>query len=125
MPGDTITLIDAQADVEGKLAGKDARILGRFRGEIELTGRLLMGEGSHVEAKVRADAAEVAGEFKGELTARSLLLLEQARVEGSLDARTLAVREGAHMTAAVNVGEAQKGKPPAGASQPSTAGAAG
>ena len=26
------TLIDAQADVEGKLRGKDAQILGRFQG---------------------------------------------------------------------------------------------
>ena len=124
MNGDKTTVIDAQADVEGKLTGKDAQILGRFRGEIELTGRLLLGEGSRVEAKVRADAAEVAGEFKGEISTRSLVLLEKARVEGSLDAKTLAVREGAQLNGPVNAGEAPKGKPAAAAAA-ATGGVAG
>ena len=39
MNAEKSTLIDAQADVEGKLRGKDAQILGRFQGEIALTGR--------------------------------------------------------------------------------------
>jgi cytoskeletal protein CcmA (bactofilin family) len=46
MNADKSTVIDANADVEGKLRGKDAQILGRFQGEIQLTGRLQMGEGS-------------------------------------------------------------------------------
>jgi cytoskeletal protein CcmA (bactofilin family) len=49
------TLIDADADIEGKLLGKDARIVGRFRGDIDLSGRLQLGEGCRVDAKVRAD----------------------------------------------------------------------
>jgi hypothetical protein len=40
MEPDTVTVIDASSDVEGKLTGKDARILGRFKGEIALSGRL-------------------------------------------------------------------------------------
>jgi cytoskeletal protein CcmA (bactofilin family) len=101
---DKATLIDTQADVEGKLTGKDAHIMGRFRGEIEVSGRILMGEGSRVEAKVKADAVEIAGEFKGELSARNLLLLEKGRVEGTLDAQTLAVREGAQLNGTVSSG---------------------
>ena len=34
----TTTVIDAQANVEGTLRGKDAQIMGRFKGEIEVTG---------------------------------------------------------------------------------------
>jgi cytoskeletal protein CcmA (bactofilin family) len=104
MTPDKSTLIDAQADVEGKLRGKDAQILGRFQGEIELTGRLLMGEGSRAQAIVVADAAEIAGEFKGELKVRSLVLLEKGRVEGSVEAQSIAVREGALLNGSVNVG---------------------
>lgn len=110
------TLIDAQADVEGKLRGKDAQVLGRFRGEIEVTGRLVLGEGSRVDAKVVTDAMEIAGEFKGEVTAKSVTLTEKARVEGTLDAQVLVVREGAHLNASVNAGAAGKAKaiaPPA------------
>jgi cytoskeletal protein CcmA (bactofilin family) len=98
------TQIDKQADFEGKLTGKDARILGRFRGEIQLQGRLVIGEESRVDAKVKADAAEIGGEFKGDISVRSLVLLEKARVEGTIDAQVLSVREGAQVNASVNAG---------------------
>lgn len=98
------TFVDAQADVEGNLKGKDAHVLGRFRGQIELTGRFIMGEGSKVDAKVVADSAEVAGEFKGELKVRSLILLEKGRLEGTLETQSLAVRDGAQLNGAVNAG---------------------
>jgi cytoskeletal protein CcmA (bactofilin family) len=102
------TIIDAQADVEGTLKGKDAHVLGRFRGQIELTGRLVLGEGARVDARVVADTVEVAGEFKGELKARSLSVLERGRVDGSIDTQRLAMREGALLNGSVNAGE---GKP--------------
>jgi len=38
--------------------------------------------------------AEIAGEYQGELNVRSLVLLEKARVSGTLDAQSLVVREG-------------------------------
>jgi cytoskeletal protein CcmA (bactofilin family) len=104
MEADKTTLIDADASVEGKLAGKDARILGRFKGEIELKGRLHVGEGSRVEAKVKAEAAEIAGEFSGEIVVQRLQLLEKARVTGTIDAQSLSIREGAQVNGAVNSG---------------------
>ena len=106
MEGDTLTVIDASCDVEGRLTGKDARILGKFKGEIALSGRLFMGEGSRVEAKVVADAAEIGGSYKGELNVRSLILLDKGRAEGVLDAKTLAVREGAQINGSINAGQA-------------------
>jgi cytoskeletal protein CcmA (bactofilin family) len=98
------TVIDANADVEGKLRGKDAQILGRFTGEIELTGRLVMGEGSRAQAHVTADVAEIGGEFKGELKVRSLTLLEMGRIDGNVEAQNIAVRDGAQLNGSVNVG---------------------
>ena len=104
MEGEKATVIDTDSMIEGRLTGKDARILGTFQGEIELSGRLHLGEGAKVEAKVRAAAAEIAGEFKGELTVQSLVLLEKARVNGTVDAQTMAVREGAVVNGAVSAG---------------------
>jgi cytoskeletal protein CcmA (bactofilin family) len=98
------TLIDAQTEITGKIVGRDARILGRFRGEIELTGRLTTGEGWVVVARVRAAAAEIAGELDGELHVKRLILLEKAHVEGSVFAESLSVREGANLQGAVNAG---------------------
>ena len=122
MEGNTLTLIDADSDVEGKLTGKDARILGKFKGEIALSGRLFLGEGSRVDAKVVADAAEIAGNYRGDLNVRSLVLLEKARVDGVLEAQTLAVREGAQLNGSVNAGQAAPAHaalPPAAGGMPS------
>jgi cytoskeletal protein CcmA (bactofilin family) len=117
------TVIDAHADIDGTLKGKDAQILGKFRGQIELTGRLVLGEGSRVEARITADVVEISGEYKGELKARSLSVLERGRVDGTIDAQRLAMREGALLNGAVNAGEARPG--PARAPVPAAAHAAG
>lgn len=108
MEAEKNTLIDADAEVEGKLLGKEARILGRFKGEIQLKGRLHVGEGARVEAKVVADSAEIAGEFSGEIKVQRLLLLEKAKITGTVDAQTLSVREGAEVNGSVNAGETPK-----------------
>jgi cytoskeletal protein CcmA (bactofilin family) len=111
MEGDKTTMIDTESIIEGKLTGKDARIQGVFQGEIELSGKLYLGEGAKVEAKVTAAVAEIAGEFKGELTVQSLVLLEKARVNGSVDAQTMSVREGAVVNGTVNAGARSKQAP--------------
>ena len=104
MDSDKPTVVDAHAVFEGKLRGKDVHILGKFKGEVELTGRLTMGEGSRVEAKVTAEQADIAGEFSGDLKVKNLILLEKARVEGTLEAQNLAVREGAQLNGSVSSG---------------------
>jgi cytoskeletal protein CcmA (bactofilin family) len=104
MEADKPTVVDAHAVFEGKLKGKDVQILGKFKGEIELSGRLMMGEGSRVEAKVTAEQADIAGEFSGDLKVKNLILLEKARVEGTLEAQNLAVREGAQLNGSVSSG---------------------
>jgi len=111
MAEENITLIDAQTTVEGKLRGKDALVRGRFKGEIEVSGKLVLGEGSRVEATVVADAAEISGEIKGDVKARSLVLAEKARVQGTVDAQVLVVREGAWLSGSVTAGETRTPKP--------------
>ncbi|MBN2371014.1 MAG: polymer-forming cytoskeletal protein [Vicinamibacteria bacterium] len=115
MEVEKLTVIDAQTEIEGKLKGKDARIFGRFRGDIELTGRIILGEGSRVEAKIAADAAEISGEYKGDISVRSLVLMEKARVQGGVEAQSLAVREGAQINGTINAGSSNQAKPAAGA----------
>ena len=103
-PAPSPTSVGPDAEFEGILSGKDAQILGRFRGEVLVTGKLSIGEGARVEAKVSADTVEIAGSFKGELTTRALVLLDKGRVDGSVEAKILSVRDGALLNGAVNVG---------------------
>ncbi len=111
MEGEKATVIDSAAEIEGKLRGKNARILGRFKGEIELQGNLVLGEGSRVEATVMAESAEIAGDFDGDLVVKRLVLLEKARITGSVDAQALAVREGAVINGTVTAGEKRQPAP--------------
>src|SRR5512143_1797418 len=90
MPDEKVTIIDAQADIEG---------------EIAVTGRLVLGEGARVEAAVSADSGEVHGEVRGDVRARSVTLAEKGRVQGTVDARVLVVKEGAWLSGSVAAGE--------------------
>jgi cytoskeletal protein CcmA (bactofilin family) len=107
------TSVDADAEFEGILSGKDAQILGKFKGEIMVTGKLVIGEGAKVDARVTADTIEIAGVFKGDLTTRALILLDKGRVDGSVAAKSLSVRDGALLNGAVNVGGAGQAAPAA------------
>ena len=100
----TPTTIGSDSEFEGTLTGKDAQILGRFKGEVLVTGKLSIGEGARVDARVSADVVEVGGSFQGSLVTRALILLEKARVDGSVEAKSLSVRDGALLNGAVNVG---------------------
>jgi cytoskeletal protein CcmA (bactofilin family) len=111
MEGEKATVIDAAAEIEGKLLGKNARILGRFKGEVELQGNLVLGEGSRVEATAVADSAEIAGNFEGDLVVKRLVLLEKAHISGSVDAQSLSVREGAVVNGTVSAGPPETRKP--------------
>jgi cytoskeletal protein CcmA (bactofilin family) len=113
MADEKATVIDAQADVEGKLKGKDVVVYGRFKGEIALSGRLVLGDSARVEATVSADAVEVAGELKGDVKARAVTLAEKARVQGTVEARVLVVREGAWLSGSVAAGEGASRSGPA------------
>jgi cytoskeletal protein CcmA (bactofilin family) len=106
MAEDKTTLVDAQAQFEGKLSGKDATVHGRVRGEIALTGRLLIGEEGRVHASVAADSVEIAGQLEGDVRARAVTLRETARVKGRVDAQALVVREGAWLSGPVASGQA-------------------
>ncbi len=110
---ETPTLVDRRSEVEGQLRGQDARIEGRFRGEIALAGRLETTEGSQVEARLEADIAEIAGEFRGEIATRRLVLLEKSRVQATVVVKVLVMREGARLDGAVTAsGETARGPDP-------------
>jgi cytoskeletal protein CcmA (bactofilin family) len=105
MADEKVTVVDAQAEVEGRLKGKDAVLHGRFKGEISLSGRLVIAEGARVEATISADTVEIAGELKGDVKSRALTLAEKARVQGTVDVKVLVVREGAWLSGSVATSE--------------------
>ncbi|HQZ19245.1 MAG TPA: polymer-forming cytoskeletal protein [Vicinamibacteria bacterium] len=103
------TFIDADTSIDGKIQGKDATIAGKFKGEVNLTGTLVLGPTANVDATVQAELVEVGGAFSGKLTSRKVVVLETGKVMGTLDAAQLVVREGAVLNGPVAAGKGASG----------------
>src|SRR4029453_14397019 len=68
-PGDA-ALIGAHLFFRGEITGEgDFRILGKFEGEINITGRVIVGEGAQVDANINASAIVIGGAVRGNLSA--------------------------------------------------------
>ena len=105
------TFIDADTSIDGKIQGKDATIAGKFKGEVSLTGSLVLGPTANVDATVQAELVEVGGTFSGKLAARKVVVLKTGKIMGTLDAGQLVVREGAVLNGPVAAGKGASGGP--------------
>ena len=92
--------------IEGKLEGNgDVRIGGKFKGEIQIKGNLIIQKGAHLTAKINAEAITIEGELEGTVVASGqLTLAESGQVIGDLKAKTLAVAAGSRMRGNVEFG---------------------
>ena len=101
-PTQEATVLAPGCALTGRVSCRDLEVLGRFEGEIELSGRLRLAPGSEVKARVRADLVEIEGNFEGEVRARALRVSESAAARGLFFADRIAVREGARLEGGVN-----------------------
>jgi cytoskeletal protein CcmA (bactofilin family) len=104
-PNQDATVLAPGCALSGRVSGRDLDVLGRFEGELELSGRLRLAPGSQVKARVRADLVEIEGDFEGEVRAGTLRLGESAHAHGLFLADRIAVREGAWFEGGVNPAE--------------------
>ncbi|MFQ5463551.1 MAG: polymer-forming cytoskeletal protein [Phycisphaerae bacterium] len=100
------TVLGADAVFKGELAfEKGVRLLGKFEGEIDSGGRLLIAGGASLDGNVKADTIRIDGNVKGNLDAKAKVQLsESARVEGDVQAARLEVAEGAVLVGRCMVG---------------------
>ena len=103
------TLIDPDTLIDGKIQGKDATIAGKFKGEIVVSGSLVLLPSANVDANVQADVVEVGGAFSGKITSKKLVVLETGKVTGTIDSGQLVVREGAVLNGPVAAGKSASG----------------
>ena len=103
------TFIDPETSIDGKIHGKDATIAGRFKGEVHLSGTLVLDPSANVDATVQAELVEVGGAFSGKITSRKVVVLETGKVTGTIDAGQLVVREGAILNGPVAAGKSASG----------------
>jgi cytoskeletal protein CcmA (bactofilin family) len=83
--------------VKGEVSGDgDLQIMGRFEGQISLTGAVLVGEGAEVDANIFAGAIVIGGSVRGNLSATGRVeILPTGVLTGTLKSGSLSAAEGA------------------------------
>src|SRR5262245_58199954 len=81
----------------GEVSGEgDFRILGKFEGEINVTGRVYVGEGAEVDANINAAAIVIGGTVRGNLSASTRVeILPSGVLTGSLRTGSFSAADGA------------------------------
>ncbi len=88
--------LGVNTDFEGKLSFTGAvRVDGRFKGEINTKGTLIVGELAVIESDVYASHIIVNGEIRGNVTAEKRLEIHASgRVSGNIQTPVLVIDEG-------------------------------
>jgi len=81
------------------------RIAGRFKGDGDVRGELMIESGAQVTSSIRADKAGIAGELIGNIEAASHVdLLQSGALTGDLKAATATVAAGSRMRGMADFG---------------------
>ena len=95
--GSTFSIIGSDVVIKGDIsASVDLHIDGRIEGDIQCAS-LVQGEGSHVEGAITAETARLAGSVSGSITARELVVLRSARINGDVHYDALTIEQGAEV----------------------------
>ena len=91
----TFSVLGADVTVKGDIAASvDLHIDGRVEGDIACAS-LVQGEDSEINGTVTADSARLSGRLKGSISARELVILKSARIEGDVHYEALTIEQGA------------------------------
>jgi cytoskeletal protein CcmA (bactofilin family) len=90
------TVLGANSTIEGVLkSSANVRLDGMFKGTLEITGNILVGETAKIEADINAKNISVAGAVRGNISGKKVQLLRTGRVWGDIRATALTTEEGA------------------------------
>lgn len=113
--GSTFSVIGADVTIKGNIsASADLHIDGTVDGDITCAS-LVQGEKSGISGAVVAESARLAGKVTGSITARELVILKTARIEGDVHYDALTIEQGAEVDGrfAPNARQAVKAVPSA------------
>jgi cytoskeletal protein CcmA (bactofilin family) len=98
----------------GELAGEgDFHVLGKFEGEISVSGRVVVGEGALVDANITAGSIVIGGTVRGNLSAAGRVeILPSGVLTGTLRTGSLAAADGASVKGEIWVERGGGARPP-------------
>ena len=93
----TFAVIGPDVTIRGDIsATADLHIDGRIEGDITCAA-LVQGEQSSIQGAITAESARLAGKLSGSITARELIILKTAQVEGEVHYDALTIEPGAQV----------------------------
>ena len=91
----TFSVIGSDVSIKGDIAATvDLHVDGNVEGDISCTS-LVQGEGGLIKGAVEAETARLSGHVIGSITARDLVVLQSAKIEGDVQYDTLTIEQGA------------------------------
>lgn len=100
------SVIAGDITITGKIDGAGhVRLAGRFEGDVNIEGNLIVDPGAKLTGSVRAKAVTISGEIEGNIeSAQSVELMATGVLSGDLKAGTLTVASGSRMRGRVEFG---------------------
>lgn len=93
----TFSVIGADVTIRGDVtASTELHVDGSIEGDIQCAS-LVQGETSTVTGAVTAESARLAGRVVGSITAKDLVVLRSARIEGDVSYDALTIEQGAQV----------------------------
>lgn len=87
------------------ISSNDIRVDGQLKGNIECTGKLIIGPKAMIEGSIICANAIVEGKFKGQLNVKnSLEIMSSAHLEGDIVTSKIQVQSGANFNVTCNTG---------------------
>lgn len=93
----TFSVLGTDLKIKGDIkASADLHVDGEVEGDISCSS-LVQGESSDVNGAINAESARLAGKVTGSITARELVILKTARIEGDVHYDALTIEQGAQV----------------------------
>ncbi len=93
----TFSVIGSDVTIKGDVsASVDLHIDGTVEGDIKCAS-IVQGEASAIHGAVMADSARMAGKVVGSITAKELVILKTAEIEGDVHYDALTIEQGAQV----------------------------
>ena len=93
----TFSVIGSDVTIKGDIsASVDLHIDGKVEGDIKCAS-IVQGESSAIHGGVMAETARMSGKVVGSITAKELVILKSARIEGDVHYDALTIEQGAQV----------------------------
>ena len=96
-PNSTFSVIGSDVSIKGDVsASADLHVDGAIEGDIKCSS-LVQGETSQINGSIEAESARLSGKVNGSISARELVILKSARIDGDVHYDALTIEQGAQV----------------------------